>query len=99
MCTILCVIWQGFGFGLPRPSPLPVVIVGVGPRLKYVKYCGITVSARDCEGVTLMFDHYAPPVATPRRQSCASEQIAAAFSLVSGCRTRFPDGSVRHSEG
>ena len=32
-----------------------------GPRIKNVKY--------------RIFDHYVPPVVTPRRQSCASERI------------------------
>ena len=64
MCTILCVVWRGFGFGLAAPisSSLPphyilsVRIVGVAfwcdrasSTLSVVLMRGIRVSARDCE--------------------------------------------------
>ena len=64
MCTILCVVWRGFGFGLAAPiSPslppyyiLSVRIVGVAywwdrasNTLSIVVTRGIRVSARDCE--------------------------------------------------
>ena len=40
--------------------------IWAGPRIKNVKY--------------RIFDHYAPPVVTPRRQSCASERDKLSFA-------------------
>ena len=94
MCTILCVVWRGFGFGLAAPisSSLPphyilsVRIVGVAfwcdrasSTLNVVLMRGIRVTRVITRwGGNRIIDRYALPVVIPRRQSCASEQIAAA---------------------